>query len=853
MYKSFTHSLIFFVCLVSHAAMAQFSTWEFGSEYDPTSPYRNVKKDSKGNTWELISNKLLRYTSADTTVFQLPINNIYGINFNITTTDRVYVNGEAFCQIEGNQVLQHISTGLMKGYQERIFSFSPQGLHSLTQAGVKKDYPIAMESYKSMNAYHTDDATFLAITNYEKYNFKIYLYQSATDDWKTLGIFNNIRQKVQVHRTSNSLFFYNSDSLYLYRASTGLVGMSLKSDSLGLFHSIYSVEGKKELVLLYEKGIRTYDQSFQDFSFGPLFGKDSIGSYWASTHPYVFEQGKKQASKVLFQFSQSLGTDSIQSYFLEMGAVPRLLHGLRYKRLANEVSVSMLRDGKTITYLYSTTLSTISTDMQTFQNGVPGIKIALVNDWPTNFTLNPACSAHHLWLKEDGNRMATFAHDSYYVTGTLYLDKNKNGQMDEEEKGTNMAALKINPSGVVLIPDINGKFNFVGQIDKTYTLEVQGKYKDKFAPLPPLKITRNEGNHIGLQQISLFEPEGAVYVNLNRSRCQEVTSGTIYFCNSSLREVDSVRLEVEIDSLLRIGTPEEVLPDRRAIKFSTGFLPTSGSSQHNLNILWPSGEHVRETFRVKYKVKMYIADSVRALMEDYVERVLFCGFDPNDKLATPLGVRDEHYTLKQIPLQYTIRFENTGNDLAHHIVIQDTLSPHLDLSSFEVLGASHKVITQLQENGVVAFQFQNIFLPDTSEGKEKAQGFVSYRIKAKSGIPENTVVYNKASIYFDKNPAIVTNTTFNTMVTKIPVLTALEREQTWTMENYAYPNPSESVVNLHCSDQVVEIRLVNQQGQLQARTNNRMFDVSQYRKGLYFVQFIGSNAEVIAVQKIIVR
>jgi uncharacterized repeat protein (TIGR01451 family) len=54
-------------------------------------------------------------------------------------------------------------------------------------------------------------------------------------------------------------------------------------------------------------------------------------------------------------------------------------------------------------------------------------------------------------------------------------------------------------------------------------------------------------------------------------------------------------------------------------------------------------------------------------------------YDPNDKAASPRGLGDDHYILPNEPLNYTIRFQNTGNDTAFTVVIRDTLDMDLDI------------------------------------------------------------------------------------------------------------------------------------------------------------------------------
>ncbi|MCB9330841.1 MAG: hypothetical protein H6574_07160 [Lewinellaceae bacterium] len=50
-------------------------------------------------------------------------------------------------------------------------------------------------------------------------------------------------------------------------------------------------------------------------------------------------------------------------------------------------------------------------------------------------------------------------------------------------------------------------------------------------------------------------------------------------------------------------------------------------------------------------------------------------FDPNDKMGFPEGIGAGHHIEKTEPLEYLIRFQNTGTDTAFTVAIRDTLSP----------------------------------------------------------------------------------------------------------------------------------------------------------------------------------
>ncbi len=130
--------------------------------------------------------------------------------------------------------------------------------------------------------------------------------------------------------------------------------------------------------------------------------------------------------------------------------------------------------------------------------------------------------------------------------------------------------------------------------------------------------------------------------------------------------------------------------------------------------------------------------------------------DPNIKETYP----------KKVPLNYsdwliyTIHFQNTGNAPAININLRDTLDNQLNLSTFEVIGYSHKNHVVLNGNAL-AIQFPNIYLSDSTSSSDSSKGFFQYRIKPLSGLSCGSEIHNTASIYFDFNAPIVTNTTIN--------------------------------------------------------------------------------------------
>jgi uncharacterized repeat protein (TIGR01451 family) len=136
-------------------------------------------------------------------------------------------------------------------------------------------------------------------------------------------------------------------------------------------------------------------------------------------------------------------------------------------------------------------------------------------------------------------------------------------------------------------------------------------------------------------------------------------------------------------------------------------------------------------------------------------------FDPNDKQGYPLGYGTQHYVRPGTPLEYQVRFQNTGNDTAFTVRIVDTLSAWLDPSTFRPSASSHQYTWDLTGAGVVTFLFENILLADSNVNEPASHGFIKFGIDHRANAPLETVIENTAEIYFDFNDPIITNTTYH--------------------------------------------------------------------------------------------
>lgn len=139
-----------------------------------------------------------------------------------------------------------------------------------------------------------------------------------------------------------------------------------------------------------------------------------------------------------------------------------------------------------------------------------------------------------------------------------------------------------------------------------------------------------------------------------------------------------------------------------------------------------------------------------------VSAVVTNSFDPNEKEVSPAGnIFDETDSI----LTYTIHFQNSGNDTAWFVILRDTLSPHLQPGSVRNVASSHPITEfKIEGEGRLTWIFNPIYLVDSATNEEASKGYVSFEVKKKSGLPIGTQIKNTASIYFDYNEPVVTNT-----------------------------------------------------------------------------------------------
>ncbi|NCX95116.1 MAG: T9SS C-terminal target domain-containing protein [Chitinophagia bacterium] len=262
---------------------------------------------------------------------------------------------------------------------------------------------------------------------------------------------------------------------------------------------------------------------------------------------------------------------------------------------------------------------------------------------------------------------------------------------------------------------------------------------------------------------------------------------------------------------------------------------TIGDTVHTSMILTPFGGDVDTTNNIQIDV-----DTVRA------------GCDPNAIYVKP-NTCIESGTLPQ-KLQYTITFENTGNDTAHNIYVMDTLSDYLNPSTMRLIMNSHEMFASKMKDSaghtIFKFDFPKINLLDTSHHGECDGAFI-YTIETRPGLAIGSDIMNRVGIYFDVNEVVMTNEAHNRIGCPVVGINTIAQNS----DVQVFPNPAGSEITIVCSEgSYTTCALYNHIGQTVAQPalagTRTLISLQHLSQGVYYLTLSGSaGRKVVRVVK----
>jgi uncharacterized repeat protein (TIGR01451 family) len=403
------------------------------------------------------------------------------------------------------------------------------------------------------------------------------------------------------------------------------------------------------------------------------------------------------------------------------------------------------------------------------------------------------------------------------IIGKAFNDDNLNNIFDANEIGHPNVNIEIQPGDYFLSTDMAGDFLGIVDTGLAYTITPESLLYYTISPAtnstPVLSALMNDTvNDFILQRTGIVHD---LHVDLTfycPARAGSLNDQLLHLVNvGTVKDTTTLQFTYDSQTTLVSSIPP---PDS-----------TNGNTIFWKNIVLVPGQSFDSRIRTSVSISTPIgtqltfhgevlsnsADATPTDNGDTVSVITVGSFDPNDKSVEPAGEVTPAQIASGQWLDYTIRFQNTGNAEAYFVEIVDTLSDNLDLSTLQIVSSSHEMKWSVSHR-VADFRFENIMLPDSNTDEPGSHGFVRYRIKMKSTLVVGDYVNNTAYIFFDYNAPVVTNTTNTTVAINVGV-NSINQANDFTV----YPNPTSGEFRVHSKNGLIKdchIKLVNALGEI---------------------------------------
>ena len=443
------------------------------------------------------------------------------------------------------------------------------------------------------------------------------------------------------------------------------------------------------------------------------------------------------------------------------------------------------------------------------------------------------------------------------IRGKVFMDLDQDnifGPMDLGLKNRNIAEVS---TGVIGFTDADGEY-FISVPDSGNYEVSTGIYNGYFAPVPsshnvyfPGNQQTIAGNDFAMQATSSFDDLCLTITPTGPFRSGFNTSCLIDYSNLGTTTINATvvfYIDSNVSFISSSLSPTSIFLD--SVVFSIGNLTPFQTGQIlvtiNVNIGLPIGSLIISGATIL----PVLGDANPACNTAFFETLTIGSYDPNDILVNRNFIYDFE-TQNPPELEYTIRFQNTGNDTAFTVKILDPIdTTRLDLNSLEIVASSHPMNAfWIPWERNMQFQFNNILLADSSTNEPQSHGFIRYKIKPKPNLPVGDSISNKAYIYFDFNNPIATN-----IATTNIVLFTGNHEPENLFKFDIYPNPVSTHLNIefkHSFPNTLSLELFSVYGQkiqtIECKNSTETnfintFNISHLAAGIYFLRPAGNTS-----------
>ena len=258
----------------------------------------------------------------------------------------------------------------------------------------------------------------------------------------------------------------------------------------------------------------------------------------------------------------------------------------------------------------------------------------------------------------------------------------------------------------------------------------------------------------------------------------------------------------------------------------------------SFNVFAPPTTNINDIIATSVSVTPIAGDSTEDDNTYNLSQTVVGSYDPNDITV----LEGEQILLEQTDdyLHYIIRFQNTGTAEAINVRITNIIDSKLEWFTLQIESMSHDGHVIVEDGIQAVFSFENILLPSSSQDEAASNGYIAYKIKPKQNASLGDVFYNDASIFFDFNPPIITNTV------STEVVDALSVDEVAVQDVKMFPNPAFDEVRITTNLPVKAITITDVNGRsVKQYTNTDVFSVRDLTAGIYFVRINLGTTSVI--------
>lgn len=449
------------------------------------------------------------------------------------------------------------------------------------------------------------------------------------------------------------------------------------------------------------------------------------------------------------------------------------------------------------------------------------------------------------------------------VRGSVFLDADNDGMWDASEMGLSGQKIKCLENSGIVTTDSSGNYLFpLAAGDFSFEIVLPLYHTVSTSQSMPIAVQLLSDTVVDFTPIGVYPTPNITDLVADVSLINPLQPG---FASSVVAQLENVGTATATGSFT-VKFP--------TIGAATNFSPTPTSLSNDsatwaLNSLPPFASFsVSFSFTTDIDVNMigdtaFFTSIARTVVNDQtpsdnsrnLDAVVVGSFDPNDKTVSPtVSLTTSAIATASEQLTYLIRFQNTGNFPTSFVHLIDSLSADLDVSTFRMIASSHPCQFDIDPAGVVTWGFEPLILPDSASDPEGSSGYVLFAIK----IAENTTtfqdIFNKAYIYFDFNPPIITVPS----VFSFQLPNGIQDVERGMLGIFPNPSFDQATINyrapngtrptLQVCDMLGRIKLTVQ---LPKNEGSYRFDTAKFGTGIYFCSLI-QGVEVLATQKLVV-